>query len=95
RSGELVGELFNVQTPAEIRGATVYYIDLEVDVVRLPDGTVTVVDEHDLEAAVRAGGITPDAAAGARALAYRLAAILRADGDWRQADAVESEVSDS
>ena len=87
RDGRLVGELFNIQTPAEIHGSTVHYIDLEVDVVRLPGGRVTVVDEDDLAAAVRAGGITPEVAAEARALAHCLAAILRADGDWRIADA--------
>jgi hypothetical protein len=87
RDGTLVGELFNVQTPAEIDGRGVHYVDLEVDVVRWPDGRVSVVDEHDLEAAVRAGGITPDTAAQARTVAHRLAAILRAGGNWRDADA--------
>jgi hypothetical protein len=84
--GALVGELFNIQTPAEIRGDRVWYIDLEVDVVRLPDGVVTVVDEDDLAAAVRVGGIKPDLARDALALAHRLAAILRAGGEWRDAD---------
>lgn len=84
--GTLVGELFNIQTPAEIRGGRVWYIDLEVDVVRLPDGTVTVVDEDDLTAAVRVGGISPDDAREALALAHRLAAILRRGDDWRTAE---------
>jgi probable ribonuclease FAU-1 len=87
RDGTLIGELFNVQTPARITSGTVEYIDLEVDVVRMPDGTVTVVDEADLEAAVRVGGIRPDTAAEARALAHHLVAVLREHGDWRAADA--------
>ena len=87
RDGTLVGELFNVQTPAEIRDGIVRYIDLEVDVVRYPDGRVLVVDEDDLEAAVRVGGVSPDEAERARDLAYRLAEILRAGGDWRTAEA--------
>jgi hypothetical protein len=87
RDGTLIGELFNVQTPAEIDDRGVRYVDLEVDVVRMPAGRVEVVDEADLEAAVRAGGIRPETAAQARAIAYRLAEILRADGDWRSADA--------
>jgi len=87
RDGTLVGELFNVQTPAEIRGGAVRYIDLEVDVVRYPDGRVLVVDEEDLEAAVRVGGVSSDEAERARALAHRLAEILRAGGDWRTAEA--------
>lgn len=91
--GTLVGELFNIQTPAEIRGDRVSYIDLEVDVVRLPDGTVAVVDEADLEAAVRVGGVRPDDARDALALAHRLATILRAGGDWRSAELPPAETT--
>lgn len=86
RDGTLVGELFNIQTPAEVRGGSVYYIDLEVDVVRMPDGRVTIVDQADLEAAVRVGGISRETADQALALAQRLAAILREHGDWRTAE---------
>lgn len=86
QDGTPIGELYNVQTPAQIRENQVRYVDLEVDVVRWPDGQVAVVDEADLDAAVRAGGIQPAVAERARALAYRLAAILRAGGDWRTAD---------
>ena len=85
--GSLIGELYNVQTPAEIEPGVVRYVDLEVDVVRMPDGRVTVVDEDDLDAAVRVRGITPDLAKKARTVAYRLADVLRAGGDWREADA--------
>jgi hypothetical protein len=87
QDGTLVGELFNVQTPAEIEGNVVRYIDLEVDVARFPDGRVLVVDEDDLAAAVRVGGVTPELAEQALVLAYRLAEILTAGGDWRTADA--------
>jgi probable ribonuclease FAU-1 len=86
QDGTLVGELFNVQTPAEFAGNVVRYIDLEVDVVRFPDGRVVVVDEDDLATAVRVGGVTPELAEQALTLAYRLAEILRAGGDWRTAD---------
>jgi hypothetical protein len=86
QDGTLVGELFNVQTPAEITPGTVRYVDLEVDVVRFPDGRVVVVDEDDLLAAVRVGGVQPAEADRARALAHRLAEILRAGGDWRTAE---------
>src|SRR5215212_9949588 len=71
RDGTLIGELYNVQTPAEIDDRGVRYVDLEVDVVRMPDGRVEVVDEADLEAAVRVGGIRPETAEQARAVAYR------------------------
>lgn len=85
--GTLIGELFNVQTPAEIDDRGVRYVDLEVDVVRLPGGYVAVVDEDDLAAAVRIGGVRRETAAQASAVAHRLAQILREDGDWRTADA--------
>jgi probable ribonuclease FAU-1 len=87
QDGALIGELFNIQTPAEIADGMVRYVDLEVDVVRMPDGRVAVVDEEDLASAVRVGGVDPETAEAARALAHRLAAILRADGDWQTADA--------
>jgi hypothetical protein len=87
RDGTLIGELFNVQTPAEIDHRGVRYVDLEVDVVRLPGGRVEVVDEADLEAAVRVGGIRPETAALARTVAHRLVQVLHEDGDWRTADA--------
>ena len=86
QDGALIGELFNIQTPAEVTNGMARYVDLEVDVMRLPDGSVTVVDEDDLAAAVRVGGIDRETAEAARALAHRLAVILRADGDWRTAE---------
>ncbi|MFN8634042.1 MAG: DUF402 domain-containing protein [Chloroflexota bacterium] len=87
QDGTLVGELFNVQTPPAFADGTVRYVDLEVDVVRLPSGHVAVVDEDELDAAVQLGGIRPHTAARAREIAYRLAEILRSGGDWRTADA--------
>jgi hypothetical protein len=86
QDGTLVGELFNIQTPADVRNGRVHYIDLEVDVVRMPGGQVTVVDQDDLTEAVRIGGIKPADAEQALALANRLAEILRANGDWQTAE---------
>jgi Protein of unknown function (DUF402) len=86
RDGTLIGELFNIQTPATIDDRGVRYVDLEIDVVRLPVGHVALVDEADLDKAVRIGGIRPETAAQARAVARRLAQILRANGDWRNTD---------
>jgi hypothetical protein len=86
QDGTLIGELYNIQTPAAIDHRGVRYVDLEVDVVRLPEGDVALVDEADLDEAVRIGGIRPETAAQARAVARRLTQILRANGDWRNAD---------
>jgi hypothetical protein len=84
--GQRVGELFNIQTPVELGPGVVRYTDLEVDVVRHGDGRVEVVDEQDLADAVELGGISPDLADRALSIAHRLATILRAGGDWRDAD---------
>jgi hypothetical protein len=81
-----VGELFNIQTPAELVDHEVRYLDLEVDVVRWPDGRVKVVDLDDLADAQQAGLISPELADTARAIAAELAGVLRQGGDWRTAD---------
>ena len=65
----------------------VAYTDLEVDVVRRPDGRVEVVDEDDLARAVEMGGISPGLADIALAIARRLARLLSSGGNWRDADA--------
>ena len=84
--GRPIGALYNIQTPVELAPGEVRYVDLEVDVVRFPDGRVQVVDLDELAAAERAGHIPPDLAEAARDIAFRLAETLRKDGDWRTAD---------
>jgi hypothetical protein len=84
--GELIGELYNIQTPARLRRGEVSYVDLEVDVARWPDGRVEVVDLHDLSRAESAGHIKPGEADQARKIAERLATILREGGSWREAE---------
>ena len=86
-TGDLVGELFNVQTPAEFSPGLVRYTDLEVDVVRTAHGEVQLVDEEDLAVLVRAGAIAPQLADKALAVAQRLTTMVRAGKDWRDADA--------
>jgi probable ribonuclease FAU-1 len=81
-----VGELFNIQTPVQLVGREARYLDLEVDVVRWPDGRVKIVDLDDLADAQQAGLISPELADTARAIAAELAEVLRQGGDWRRAD---------
>lgn len=81
--GQTVGELFNIQTPAQLSPGRVRYTDLEVDVARFADGRVQVVDEEDLATVVRAGAIAPELAERALDIARRLADVVRAGGDWR------------
>ena len=84
--GEPIGELYNIQTPVQLVGDEVRYLDLEVDVVRWPDGRVEIVDLGELQAAEDAGLLSADLARTAREVANELAEILRDGGDWRTAD---------
>jgi hypothetical protein len=86
--GEPIGELYNIQTPVQLVGDEVRYLDLEVDVVRWPDGRVAIVDLDALEQVERRGLISAQLAETARAVAAELAEVLRQGGDWRTADQV-------
>jgi len=86
--GQTIGELYNIQTPVVLQPGLVRYTDLEVDVVRRGNGCVEVVDEDDLACAVDMGGISHALAETARSIAYHLADLLRAGGDWREADSM-------
>jgi len=67
--GEKRGTYVNVCTPIEVFPRTVRYVDLEVDVVKYPDGGVERVDEDELAAAVEAGAVSESLAAKARSVA--------------------------
>jgi len=70
--GERKGTYVNVCTPVEVFPDAVRYVDLHVDVVRQPDGTVERVDDDELDAAEEAGDVPPDLAEKARDVASRL-----------------------
>lgn len=55
--GSAKGTYVNVCTPVELFPDAARYVDLYVDVIRLPDGTVEIVDEDELEAAVDEGHV--------------------------------------
>ncbi|NJE05295.1 ribonuclease E/G [Thermococcus sp. M36] len=48
RSGNLKGEYYNINTPVEIYPDRARYIDLEVDIVKWPDGKKEVIDKDKL-----------------------------------------------
>jgi hypothetical protein len=62
----------NVCTPVEVFPDRLRYVDLHVDVVKHPDGTVERVDDDELDAAVDAGHVPADLAERARAVASKL-----------------------
>ncbi|WP_306053737.1 DUF402 domain-containing protein [Natronococcus wangiae] len=53
--GAAKGTYVNVCTPLELFPDEIRYVDLYVDVIRTPDGTVEVVDRDELEAAAADG----------------------------------------
>ena len=69
------GTYVNVCTPVEVFPDAVRYVDLHVDVVRRPDGTVERVDDDELDTAVDAGHVPSDLATRARSVA---SAVVRA-----------------
>jgi len=48
---EFKGEYYNINTPVEIYWDRIRYVDLEVDVLRWPDGKVEIIDSAKLEEA--------------------------------------------
>jgi hypothetical protein len=66
------GTYVNVCTPVEVFPEEVRYVDLHVDVVRTPDGTVRRVDDDELDAAVEAGNVPEALAEKAREVAGAL-----------------------
>ena len=76
REDNLIGTYVNVCTPLECFPDGVRYIDLHVDVLKYPDGTVERVDDDELDAAVDTEQITGELAAKARTVAAALETSL-------------------
>ena len=74
--GASKGTYANVCTPVECFPDAIRYVDLHVDVVKRPDGTVERVDDDELGAAVDAGDVPPEAAEKARSVAASLERAL-------------------
>jgi len=74
--GTAKGTYVNVCTPVECFPDSIRYVDLHVDVVKLPDGTVERVDDDELDAAVEAGTVSESLAEKARAVAASLERAL-------------------
>ncbi|WP_167827770.1 DUF402 domain-containing protein [Pyrolobus fumarii] len=55
RDGNLKGVYININTPPEIAPGYVRYIDLSVDVVKMPDGSVKIIDVEEFKKYVEEG----------------------------------------
>ncbi|WP_247002630.1 DUF402 domain-containing protein [Halosolutus gelatinilyticus] len=73
--GAAKGTYVNVCTPVELFPDCARYVDLYVDVIKRPDGSVAIVDEDELEDAVADGLVAEDLAEKATTVA---AAVKRA-----------------
>ena len=58
KKGELKGTFYNINTPIELYPNRIRYIDLEIDVIQFPNGTVKIIDKNALEEAFIKGYIT-------------------------------------
>ncbi|MFB6251703.1 MAG: DUF402 domain-containing protein [Halobellus sp.] len=74
--GELKGTYVNVCTPVECFPDEIRYVDLHVDVIKHPDGTVERVDDDELDAAVAAETVPAPVVEKARAVAASLERAL-------------------
>ncbi|WP_049908669.1 MULTISPECIES: DUF402 domain-containing protein [Halorubrum] len=72
RDGTVSGTYVNVCTPVEVFPDAARYVDLHVDVVKRPDGTVERVDDDELDEAVAAGTVPEPLAEKARSVASAL-----------------------
>ena len=83
--GSLLGELYNIGTPAELYPDHVRYLDLEVDVLHLPGQPPRVIDQDDLQRELEAGTLSPRLGEHAERLAQQVRVALcegRPDDVW-------------
>ena len=73
---ETKGTYVNVCTPVEVFPTAASYVDLHVDVVKHPDGTVERVDDDELDEAVEAGHVPEPLAEKARQVATAIERAL-------------------
>lgn len=69
----------HMASPPTLTAEAVSFVDLLLDVIRLPDGTVAVLDEDELDAAATDGLLPLDVVANARRACDEVAAMLRAN----------------
>ncbi len=74
--GETKGTYVNICTPVECFPEGIRYVDLHVDVIKYPDGTVERVDDDELNAAVTAGHVSDPLAEKARNVARAIERAL-------------------
>jgi protein associated with RNAse G/E len=77
--GTLIGRYVNINTPVEFYPDRVRYVDLEVDVVQMPEGRVFITDEAELEERFREGYLSAELVETAKRAALQRLETLRDD----------------
>ena len=72
QDGTIIGEYFNMNTPIEFYPDRIRYVDLEVDVIRWPDGRLEILEEDLLDNRVKKGIITNELARKVKDLSFSL-----------------------
>ena len=75
--GTLIGRYVNINTPVEFYPDRIRYVDLEIDVVQMPDKQVFVTDEEDLEQRFKTGFLSKELLETAKKAAYQRVETLR------------------
>ena len=75
--GTLIGRYVNINTPVEFYPDRIRYVDLEIDVVQMPDGQVFVTDEEDLEQRFKTGFLSEELLETAKKAAFQRVETLR------------------
>ena len=60
KDGQVIGAYYNINTLIEFYPDKIRYVDLEMDVVRWPDGTVEVIDEGELNRQFKSGYLSEE-----------------------------------
>ncbi len=71
RDGRLIGQYYNINTPVEFYPDKIRYIDLEIDLLKWPEGTSEIVEKELLARELQAGRLS-------RQLAKKAAAVAEA-----------------
>lgn len=76
QDGTIIGEYYNINTKVEFYPDRIRYVDLEIDVVRWPDGRVEILEEDLLDKRVKEGFITQELADKGKEISLSLKEML-------------------
>jgi len=75
--GTRIGRYVNINTPVEFYPDRIRYVDLEIDVVQMPDSRAFITDEEDLEERYKGGYVSEELVERAKKTAFQRVDTLR------------------